>query len=192
MNRTELINLLCYRLKAKKYLEIGIDGASNFNNIECDNKIGVDPNPNCQKGILITTSDEFFSKNEEKFDVIFIDGLHHSDQVLRDITNAFKALNENGVVVCHDMNPSTEIMQRVPQEVDEWTGDCWKAWVKLRCSDPSLSMQVIDTDYGCGIIRRGHGILLEINKELTWDNLCKNRETWLNLVSVETFLTESL
>ena len=63
MNRTQLINNLCYRIKAKKYLEIGINDAHNFNNIICDYKVGVDPNPNCQHGTLITTSDEFFKKN---------------------------------------------------------------------------------------------------------------------------------
>ena len=40
-----------------------------------------------------TTSDEFFKKNlNEKFDLIYIDGNHHSDNVLRDARNSFKLL----------------------------------------------------------------------------------------------------
>jgi len=191
MLRTELINLLCYKTKAKKYLEIGINDGVNLNNIQCEYKVGVDPNP-LSPATYHVTSDDFFANNTETFDVIFIDGLHHADQVLRDINNSLKFLNKGGYIVCHDMNPSSEIMQRVPQEVPEWTGDCWKAWVKLRSSHPELRMYVVDTDYGCGVIERGHGSMLQVNEELTWDSLCKNRDYWLNLISIETFLREDL
>ena len=36
------------------------------------------------------TSDEFFKQNEDTYDVIFIDGLHTSDAVYRDINNSLK------------------------------------------------------------------------------------------------------
>jgi SAM-dependent methyltransferase len=50
-----------------------------------------------------TTSDEFFKKNlNEKFDLIYIDGNHHSDNVLRDARNSFKLLNKNGFIVFDD------------------------------------------------------------------------------------------
>ena len=46
------------------------------------------------------TSDEFFEKYpEEKFDVIFIDGLHHYDQCQKDTINALKKLNESGIIL---------------------------------------------------------------------------------------------
>ena len=38
-----------------------------------------------------TTSDDYFKKNSnEKFDLIYIDGNHHADNVLRDVRNSFK------------------------------------------------------------------------------------------------------
>jgi len=50
-----------------------------------------------------TTSDDFFKKNlNEKFDLIYIDGDHHADNVLRDARNSFKLLNRGGFIVFDD------------------------------------------------------------------------------------------
>ena len=38
----------------------------------------------------------------EKFDLIYIDGNHHSDNVLRDARNSFKLLNKNGFIIFDD------------------------------------------------------------------------------------------
>ena len=37
------------------------------------------------------TSDTFFKNNKDKFDVIFLDGLHTYEQTIKDINNAIKA-----------------------------------------------------------------------------------------------------
>ena len=47
-------------------------------------------------------SDDFFKKNEEYFDLIYIDGTHESFQVDKDINNAWKFLNLNGIIICDD------------------------------------------------------------------------------------------
>jgi hypothetical protein len=75
------------KISAKSYLEIGVSGGENFQKIRCENKVGVDPEPTSPATIFLP-SDDFFKQNKETFDVIFIDGLHHSDQVLRDINNS--------------------------------------------------------------------------------------------------------
>ena len=50
-----------------------------------------------------TTSDDYFKKNlKEKFDLIYIDGNHHADNVLRDARNSFKLLNKGGFIVFDD------------------------------------------------------------------------------------------
>lgn len=50
-----------------------------------------------------TTSDNFFKKSEnENFDLIYIDGNHHADNVYRDAINSFKLLNEKGFIVFDD------------------------------------------------------------------------------------------
>jgi hypothetical protein len=188
MNRTEIIQFLINKSSAEKYLEIGISEGYNFNQIKCMNKVGVDPSHLGNPTFRIT-SDEFFQNNTNFFDVIFIDGLHESNQVYKDIQNSLSFLNPNGHIICHDMNPDSEIIQRVPRETGEWTGDCWKAWVRIRSENPNLLMHVVDTDYGCGIISRGKQDLLKLNEELTWEYLSKNRKYCLNLISVDDFVS---
>lgn len=186
MNRLDILQYLVNKINAKKYLEIGVQGGYVFNNILCEYKIGVDPDTN-SKATVYSTSDDFFKSNKEKFDIIFIDGLHRSDQVYRDINNSLAILNKNGYIVCHDMNPNEEIIQRIPQETGIWTGDCWKAWVHFRSQRSDLNMFVVDTDWGCGIINEGCQELLNVTCELNWDNFVLNRQKWLNLISIEEF-----
>lgn len=186
MNRWDIINSLIKKINAKKYLEIGIYHGWNFNEIICDYKIGVDPDKRSTCDYHMT-SDEFFAQNSECFDVIFIDGLHHADVVERDINNSLQILEKNGYIVCHDMNPLNEETQIVPQKTADWTGDCWKAWVKIRSTNPNLSMFVVDTDCGCGIITRGKQELITLNCQLTYNNLEKNRKNWLNLITIDEF-----
>ena len=190
MNRTDIINRIIKSNGAKKYLEIGVDDGVNFSKINCDYKIGVDPASNSPANIH-SNSDEFFDKNKENFDVVFIDGLHHADQVYKDIINSLKVLNKNGYIVCHDMNPIEEIHQIIPYSgCGAWTGDCWKAFVKLRMGKNDLEMYTVDTDYGCGIITKGHQKLLKVNDSLTYNYLDKNRKELLNLISPEKFLSK--
>jgi hypothetical protein len=189
MTRTEIINYLIKEIKAKSYLEIGVrESKGNFDLVECEDKIAVDPVP-LSAGILPLTSDQFFEQNNSTFDFIFIDGLHEEEQVMKDILNSLKVLNEGGYIVCHDMNPTTEEMQLVPMQTDEaWTGDCWKAWVRLRSTRKDLNMAVVDTDFGVGIIKKGTQKCLSLKDlNLSYNNLDANREEWLNLISIEQF-----
>jgi hypothetical protein len=194
LNRTKIINLLIEKINAKSYLEIGIASGGNFNQINCDYKVSVDPNPNSPATHNIT-SDLFFSDNSRwlaegfgYFDVIFVDGLHEAHQVEKDILNSLKHLSPGGFIVCHDMNPEKKEFQIVPRVSNTWTGDCWKAWVKIRSTNPDLNMYVVNTDYGCGVIQKGSQDLLDLNGlELTYENFSNNREVWLNLISSEYF-----
>lgn len=193
MTRTNIINYLIQKIEAKSYLEIGIrEPEGNYNSIACEKKVAVDPVP-LGPGILALTSDAFFAQNTDTFDVIFIDGLHVADQVERDILNSLKVLNPGGYIVCHDMSPSTDVMQRVPIAegvpgfTGEWTGDCWKAWVKLRSERNDLTMFVLDTDYGVGVIQKGEQETISLDGlDLIYSNLEANRERWLNLVDSNT------
>ena len=64
-------------------------------------------------------SNDFFIKNKEMFDLIYIDGDHSSNQVSLDINNAWKFLNHKGILILDDylwwfyknlkMNPSAAI-----------------------------------------------------------------------------------
>lgn len=188
-NRTEIIQHLINKIGAKKYLEIGIGPGENHKLIRCEYKVSVEPHPTVQVTHKMT-SDSFFETNKETFDVIFIDGLHHDYQVYKDIINSLNIVSENGFIVCHDMSPHSEFIQRVPQPKSgsEWTGDCWKAWVKLRSERSDLQMNVVDIDYGCGIISKGTQEKIKINSELNWDLLNSKRVELLSLISVDEFI----
>jgi hypothetical protein len=186
MNRLDILNTIAEKIKAKSYLEIGVFTGNVFNHINIPKKCGVDPNPECVATIH-TTSDIFFENNKETFDLIFIDGLHTEEQVYKDILNSLNVLNNNGYIVCHDMLPTTKIMQEVPRKQDEWTGDVWKSWVKLRASRSDLFMCVVDTDYGCGIIRNGKQSTISVHDELTYENFELNKQYWMNIISINDF-----
>ena len=129
MKRTDIINAFIQKYGYKSYLEVGTqDPTSNFDLINAECKVSVDPFPRGEV-TFIGTSDEYFESISEdvKYDIIFIDGLHHDDQVLKDIENSFNHLSENGTIICHDCLPTTEDMQARDDHGREWTGDVWKA-----------------------------------------------------------------
>jgi len=103
--RHAFINKAISKYNDCKYLEIGVADNNVFNSIplKIQNKFGVDPS---EGGNYRMTSNEFFQKHENiKFDVIFIDGLHHYEQCQEDCINAMSALNKNGIILFHDFLP---------------------------------------------------------------------------------------
>lgn len=185
MNRIYIINGLIKKNNYKSYLEIGVQAGHCFAAIDCKNKIGVDPDPSSAATEHVT-SDDYFKGIKKKFDIIFIDGLHHSDQVVKDIENSLKHLNKGGTIVMHDCLPTSKRMQEIPlQEQNEWTGDTWKAFLKLR-ENQSLEMCVVDCDWGCGIIRPGtQAPIIVLNP--TYEGFQVNKKTWMNIISVDQF-----
>lgn len=149
--RTDLLNAIADKIAATSYLEIGCCTDVNFNNVRASYKVGVDP---VSGGTLRMTSDEFFKNNTDTFDLIFIDGLHHADQVNKDIENSLAILNPNGVIVMHDCLPTTEYMQRTPMPngISDWTGDVWKSVFYFN-DQQMIDICVVTIDMGCGIIR---------------------------------------
>ena len=189
MKRTDIIQSLINKIGAENYLEVGVSAGENFRDIKCKNKVGVDPEPSTPATIH-TDSDSFFKDNKRIFDVIFIDGLHHADQVYRDINNSLAILNDKGFIVCHDMNPQLEEHQTLPYRGGIWNGDCWKAYVQLRQERDDLAMCVVDTDYGCGIITKGYQEKLDKIDDLNFNTFSQKRKEWLNLISPEQFLSK--
>ena len=201
--RELLIQKIINKTNAQSYLEIGIGKGQVFSRMVCSKKVCVDPciSDGSQKlePTFKMTSDEFFKQNEDTYDVIFIDGLHTSDAVYRDINNSLKFLNDGGYIICHDMNPQSKKSQIVPRMQGFWHGDCWKAWVKLRSTNPDIDMCVVAlhavnfkgvpvTD-SLGLIQKGSQELLDLQgKDLTYENLEQNRQEWLNLISEENFV----
>lgn len=196
MERFDIINYLISVNRYKSFLEIGTQAKINFTSVNINKKVCVDPYLNAGADFKIT-SDDFFKINSEKFDIIFIDGLHHSDIVYRDIINSLKCLNIGGCIIIHDVIPFSYEAQVIPLEkastmgIIAWNGDVWKAWIKLRTERKDISMKCVNTDHGCGIInfvKYGDGDYIDNfqNGYYTYnrENILKN----LNLISEEEFI----
>ena len=98
-SRIDIVKSIIDKKKYNSYLEIGTFKDELFNKINCKYKVGVDP---VSGGNVRKTSDDFFKTNSQKFDLIFIDGLHHYKQVKKDIVNSLNALNDKGIILMHD------------------------------------------------------------------------------------------
>jgi hypothetical protein len=182
--RSNFINLLIETFNYKSYLEIGVyDSRFNFELINVELRHGVDPN-----GVGIVThkmtSDDFFLHNSNKYDIIFVDGLHTEAQVTKDINNALSCLNSDGLVVVHDCNVPEDHLQD-----PRFYGTVWKAWVKLmQILPPDIEMFVVDIDTGIGIIKEtnnGTRLARIPDNQLTFENLQLNRDKWLNIKTYE-------
>lgn len=190
--RWDIINYLVDRNKYKSYLEIGVqDYNSNCARINAEHKFAVDPFPR-GKCDFVGTSDKYFNSISEdvKFDIVFIDGLHHSDQVVKDIENSLKHLNEGGTIVVHDCLPETFNNQVREDHGGEWTGDVWKAIVYLKGRRDDLDIKVVDHDWGCGIIQRGTQKLIDKLEleEITWSLYEEKRNEILSVITEQQFL----
>ena len=189
--RYDIINKIIIKRNYTSYLEIGCFKDETFNQINIKKKIGVDP---VSGGNLRMTSDKFFIENKEKFDLIFIDGLHVYEQVIKDIFNSIKVLKENGIILVHDCLPRKLWYQTPTRMSDTWNGDVWKAIVECR------TLENIDTytclaDEGIGVIKvQKNNNLLNINlsnfKNLKYKEYYTNRESLMNIISVEKLINQ--
>lgn len=199
MHRFEIINTFIRNNNFLNYLEIGVFKGQNIREIIAKHKDGVDPTTELGSSIpeinYPITSDEFFELikgHDIKYDIIFIDGLHHSDQVNKDIDNALNHLVNNGIIVIHDCNPEKEEYTLVPRKTGIWHGDVYKSALYFRQKYPHKFITV-NTDCGCGIIFNN---MPEDNKcnfdELqqginSWEYFNLNRNKLLNLISIDKF-----
>ncbi len=150
-NRIAVVNLLLNKFEDPADLQIGCASDGLFNSVPVQKKTGVDPSSG---GNVRKTSDAFFATNNDRFDVVFIDGLHTYEQVRRDVTNSIKSLNVGGWIALHDMLPRNWIEQHVPPIVsgEVWTGDVWKVAFELKETN-GLEFNILKIDHGVGVIK---------------------------------------
>jgi hypothetical protein len=197
IKRYDLVNHIINKNGFKDYLEIGVANGDCIRKIEAKNKDGVDPvveaEVTCPEINYKMTSNDFFALPEisnKKYDVIFIDGLHHSDQVDIDIKNSLEHLNDGGFVFLHDCNPCSYESQLVPRQATAWNGDVWKSIVKLRHTNVNLDISVVNTDYGVGVITVGKNEPIDkftLEESLDWNVFESDRKYFLNLLEVDEF-----
>lgn len=110
------LNRLAAALSARRYLEIGVRDGETFMAVKVEGRFGVDPHfvvPLAKvagKGVRLIeqTSDVFFDSLPVKFqfDLVFIDGLHVFEQVVRDLQNTLLHTHRRSAILIDDTKPN--------------------------------------------------------------------------------------
>jgi len=155
---------------SQRYLEIGVSQGHLLSQIHTDIAIAVDPalqiSFNVAENKKIVTlvqvpSDTFFAEYDcaalarGKPDLIFLDGMHTFEFLLRDFYNAEAIASDRTLIVLHDCMPlNAEMAERNSKRSAEigkntrfpyhWTGDVWKIIPILQKYRPDLRIVYVD------------------------------------------------
>ena len=155
---------------SKRYLEVGVSQGHLMSQIHTRTAIGVDPSFditfNVSHGKTIVTlvqvpSDTFFAEYDYAAraggppDLIFLDGMHTFEYLLRDFFNAEAIASDRTLIVLHDCLPLNAEMAERNAKVSaqlgvntrfpyHWTGDVWKIIPILQTYRPDLRLVYVD------------------------------------------------
>ncbi len=148
-NRIALVNLLLANKSSGRYLEIGCANNDLFDSVLAKHKTGVDPE---RGGTHRATSDAFFRQHgNERYDVVFLDGLHTYEQTHRDVVNALRCVGKGGWIALHDMIPRDWLEEHMPRLSASWSGDVWKVAFELAAS-ADIDFKLLEIDHGVGVL----------------------------------------
>jgi hypothetical protein len=190
MKRFDIINHLITNYKYNSYLEIGTQHGNCFTEIKAKYKVCVDPEKNFEGLTHEMTSDNFFSQNKEKFDIIFVDGLHTEEQTTKDVLNSLECLNDGGTIVVHDCLPHCEEFTKIC-----WNGTTFRTIIELRYTKSNLNIAVVDTDCGCAVIQKSKNTLelynmVPIHIAKMYAFYEQNKKELMNVISIDDFISK--
>lgn len=162
----EYIKHIAKQSNCRGYLEIGTNSGASLAAVDCDS-IAVDPDFQItldvigkkQKCLMYQmTSDEFFDRHDPRIllgheiDVVFLDGMHLYEFLLRDIMNSERFCSKDSVIILHDCIPPTfEMTNRAMIDAvlnekykNYWTGDVWKVIPAIQKYRPDLKLVFVD------------------------------------------------
>lgn len=184
---TEILNYIIQKKGFESYLEIGVNNPiHNFDQIKCKFKIGVDPNG---RASFTGTSTEFFKQGIiPMFDIVFIDGLHHAEQVYEDFVNALECTTDEGIICIHDTDPKQEVFTQVPRNglKGRWNGDVYKFVPELISYPVDWRTPDIDAN-GITVIKKQEREVVIPAIRFNYHGFINNRKEILNLCTLEEF-----
>jgi hypothetical protein len=182
MDRRQVNQRLLDLFQSPSYLEVGVWQGDTFHAVNAARKVAVDPDfqfdvaaaqadpANDHTIYHATTSDDYFTRSagrDDRFDLIFLDGLHTLEQTLRDLLHAIDRLNDGGVIVIDDVLPSSYgaslsdladagKYRRMadPQGSRAWMGDVFRLVFFVRDYLASYSYATITDNHGQMILWR--------------------------------------
>lgn len=146
ITRKAVVQRVLELFESPSYLEIGVQKGKTFNAVQAGQKVAVDPKFLFDHSAVAaevpgtsfheTTSDDYFGRlaaRSAAFDVIYIDGLHTSEQTIRDLVNAISFIKPDGVIIVDDVFPSS-YSASLPAKADakaliRATGEISNAWM---------------------------------------------------------------
>lgn len=162
------INYLAAALKASNYLEIGVAKGRTFFGVNVERKVAVDPkfqfdvinHGSDSSRFFEVVSDRYFVEHAgvERFDIIFLDGLHTFEQTLRDFCNSLSFSHNRTVWVIDDTLPSDvystirderKALQARKDAGDQglsWHGDVFKTVFAVHDLFPCFSYCTLSTN----------------------------------------------
>lgn len=218
MRKFEIVNALIARCGYRKYLEICtpttglLFGRVDRTRLQWKHRLVYRCPAEFNDGWEIT----FRSEHEQigrsttpamRYDLIFIDPFHSFECSMRDLEFATDVLEPGGAIIVHDCSPPTRESASAWFRPGSWCGLTYSAYIKFVLSHPELVYYTVDTDFGCGVIRRlpvdphlaapsgtNQSRLLqqwqceEQRSRDMFDFFCRHRRELLNLISVQEFL----
>ena len=165
-------------LEPRLYLEVGVDKGRSLARARGP-AIGIDPRPRLdlkvtlgeQTRVLPMSSDAFFRTAAAEYlasppDLVFIDGMHLFEFVLRDFMNVERYAHAATLVVIDDIFPCHPTQAERRRRSTAWTGDVWKLHAVLREWRPDLTLIALNA--------RTTGLLLiaglDPGNSILWDH----------------------
>ncbi len=163
---TRRISALAAINNSQRYLEIGIEKGQTFNSVGILERTGVDlslaryvaPEGGMRPGSRLheQSSDEFFQKSASGvYDLIFIDGLHSSEQTFRDFSSSLAFSGPRSIWLIDDVLPSSPLSAvpnltrwhqlRSALDSDEWQwhGDVYRTVLMIRAAFVQFNVATI-------------------------------------------------
>lgn len=113
MEHIDLIESVFIACGYKSYLELGVWNGVNLARMakHARHAVGVDvvdSRSDKSTKLFVGTTNEFFGRNIDAFDLIFIDADHSYTQASIDLVHSFMALTRRGTIILHDTDPANE------------------------------------------------------------------------------------
>jgi hypothetical protein len=155
------------------YLEIGVNKGDTFHGVRARRKVAVDPRflfnerAGSDDSVIVqyheVTSDTYFgtiASQNDRFDLIYIDGLHTFEQTLRDLLNSTSFLSPTGILLIDDVIPNSyeaaipdmgtarAVLAFVHRDDPSWMGDVFKLVFFVQTFMQQYSYATITENHG--------------------------------------------